>query len=162
MMPYTSTTSATIDSSTPDGSIRCGCGSFESGTSTTMATRPTITIGTFTRKIDPHQKYFSNAPPAIGPNAIAAPDAPAQMPMAFGRSPGSKTFWMIDRVCGCTAAAPIPINARNRISVVAEPANEHSAEVAPNNAIPRTRIFLRPTRSPVTPQAISSPANTSA
>ena len=75
--------------------------------------RDRSTIGTLTRKIDPHQKYLSKMPPVIGPRAIAMPEAPAQMPIAFGRSRGSNTFWMIDSVCGWTAAAPIPIRARN-------------------------------------------------
>ena len=44
------------------------------------------------------------------------PTALAQMPMARGRSCGSNTFVMIDRVCGITIAPPRPISARARIS----------------------------------------------
>ena len=38
------------------------------------------------------------------------------MPMAFARSPGSKTLAMMDRVCGMTAAPPRPIAALAAIS----------------------------------------------
>ena len=127
-----------------------------------MATSATATIGTLTRKIEPHQKYFSSRPPVIGPSAMATPDAPAQMPIALGRSRGSKTFWMIDSVCGCTAAAPMPISARNRMSCPDDVANEHTADIAPNRNRPISRIFLRPKRSPSTPQVISNPAKTNA
>ncbi len=121
-----------------------------------------MTIGTFTRKIEPHQKYFSSRPPVIGPSAIAMPEAPAQMPIAFARSFGANTFWMIDSVCGCTSAAPMPISARYRISSVGLCAYEHSSEVDPNASMPSSSTVLRPRRSPKTPAGISSPANTSA
>ena len=51
-----------------------------------------ITMGTLIRKTEPHQKNLIKAPPAIGPTAIATPENAAQMPIAFGRSSGSKTF----------------------------------------------------------------------
>jgi len=44
------------------------------------------------------------------------PTAMAQMPMARGRSAGSKTLVMMDSVCGITAAAARPIAARAQIS----------------------------------------------
>ncbi len=56
-------------------------GSF--GISLCPPTRVTTTIGTFTRKIDPYQKCWSNAPPVTGPNATAMPDVAPQMPSAF-------------------------------------------------------------------------------
>ncbi len=127
-----------------------------------MATTPTTTNGTLTRKIEPHQKYLISTPPAIGPIAIAMPAAPAQMPIALGRSLGSNTFWMIESVCGCTAAAPMPMRARKKISCVGLVANEQSADVAPKATMPNSSIRLRPSRSPSTPPVISNPAKTSA
>ena len=62
------------------------------------ATTPTITIGTLIRKTEPHQKCSSSAPPTIGPIATARPTAPAQTPIAWPRSRGSKTLEMIDSV----------------------------------------------------------------
>ena len=56
------------------------------------------------RKTEPHQKCSSSAPPTTGPIATARPTAPAQMPMAWPRSRGSKTFEMIDSVDGMIAA----------------------------------------------------------
>jgi hypothetical protein len=88
MIPYTRVVNATIDSSTPKGSSRPGCAFFEFGTISAMASTPAMTNGTFTRNTEPHQKYLSSAPPAIGPIAMAMPEAPAHMPIAFGRSLG--------------------------------------------------------------------------
>ena len=72
--------------------------------------------GTLIRKTEPHQKFSSSAPPTTGPIATARPTAPAQTPMALPRSRGSKTFEMIDRVDGMTAAPPMPSSARAQIS----------------------------------------------
>ena len=62
-------------------------GPVESGTTKQPATRATITIGTFTRKTEPHQKCSSRNPPATGPRAMPRPAMPAQMAMAWARSP---------------------------------------------------------------------------
>ena len=45
-----------------------------------------MTIGTFTRKTEPHQKWASSMPPLIGPMPMPSADTPAQMPMAVPRS----------------------------------------------------------------------------
>ena len=47
---------------------------------------------------------------------MATPTADAQIPIARGRSAGSKTFVMIDSVCGMTAAPPRPIAALAQMS----------------------------------------------
>jgi hypothetical protein len=44
-----------------------------------------ITIGTFTRKTEPHQKWVSSAPPATGPMPTPSAETPAQTPMARAR-----------------------------------------------------------------------------
>jgi len=81
-----------------------------------LASTPAAVSGTLIRKTLPHQKWASSSPPTIGPMATPIPTAVAQMPMAFGRSCGSKTLEMIDSVCGMTAAPPRPIAARAKIS----------------------------------------------
>jgi hypothetical protein len=75
-----------------------------------------MATGTLIRKTEPHQKFSSSRPPTIGPMATPRPTAPAQMPMARGRSCGVKTLAMIESVAGMTAAAPRPISARAAIS----------------------------------------------
>ena len=77
---------------------------------------PTIVTGTLIRKTEPHQKWSSSRPPRTGPVAMPRPTAMAHRPMARGRSAGSKTLEMMDRVCGMTAAPPRPIAARAKIS----------------------------------------------
>ncbi len=101
-----------MESSTPTGSIRPGFGSLDSGTSRAIAITATITIGTLTRKTEPHQKCSISRPPVIGPIAIASPTAPAQMPIALGCSARSKTFMMMASVAGMASAPPTPIRAR--------------------------------------------------
>ena len=54
--PQSNAVIAAIDSSAPMGSSRDCAGSFDSGTNTYPSTRPMTTIGTLTRKIEPHQK----------------------------------------------------------------------------------------------------------
>ena len=60
-----------------------------------------ITIGTFTMKIDPHQKCSSRNPPVIGPSPMPSAETPAHTPIALPRSAGSvKTLVMIESVDG--------------------------------------------------------------
>ena len=161
MIPNTTIAIPAIDSSTPTGSSRPGVGFRESGTSRAISTSAMATIGTLTKNTEPHQKCASSRPPVTGPMAIARPTAPAQIPIAFGRSVGSKTFEMIDSVDGSTAAPLIPISARNAISSSGEVANAHSTELSPNASIPPSRTRLRPRRSPRIPQVKRRPANAS-
>ena len=61
-------------------------------------------------------EVLEQQPPSDRPIAIAAPTAPAQIPMARPRSAGGKITAMIASVTGITAAAPMPISARYTIS----------------------------------------------
>ena len=97
-------------------SIPARSGFLDSGTSTATAIAPATVTGTLIRKTEPHQKWASSTPARTGPIAKPIPTAEAQMPMALGRSFGSKTLEMIDSVCGMTAAPPRPMAARARIS----------------------------------------------
>ena len=89
------------------------------------------TIGTLTRKTEPHQKCSSSQPPATGPSATAMPGSPAQTPMALARSLGSvKTLVRMASVAGKMRAAPTPMAARAAISASARSASAASAEVS--------------------------------
>ena len=68
---------------------------------------------------------------------------------------------MIDSEIGMTEAPPMPISARKAISSPGLVAKAHSADAKPNSTRPISRIFLRPNRSPITPQVNSSAANAS-
>ncbi len=104
------------------------------------STRPTITIGTFTMKIEPHQKCSSRTPPVIGPSPMPSADTPAHTPIALPRSLGSvKTLVMIDSVDGMMNAPPMPMSARVAISALADGANAESAEPTPKMTRPMAR-----------------------
>ena len=66
-----------MDSNPPAGSGWSAAGFLESGTSSSAPTNPATTIGTFTRKTEPHQNLASSRPPAIGPIAMPSPMVPA-------------------------------------------------------------------------------------
>ena len=135
-----------------------------------MPMMPMMTIGTLMKKTEPqslpvsHWNQFgcsSSSPPRTGPSATAPPTAAAQMPMALPRSCGGKITVMIDSEIGITEAPPIPISARNAISSPGLVAKALNADAAPNSTRPISRIFLRPNRSPSTPQVTSSAAKAS-
>jgi len=99
-----------------------------------------MTIGTFTMKIEPHQKCSSRKPPVIGPRPIPSADTPAHTPIAFPRSAGLvKTFVMIDSVDGMMNAPPTPMSARVAISAFADGAKADSNEPMPKIASPTVR-----------------------
>ena len=99
-----------------------------------------ITIGTFTRNTEPHQKCVSNAPPATGPMPTPSADTPAQMPMAFARSAGErKTFERIESVPGMMHAPPTPMSDRVTISAPADGAKADSTEPMPKTTRPKVR-----------------------
>ena len=88
-----------------------------------------MTIGTLTRKTEPHQKCCEQeAADAAGPMATPTPATPAHTPMARPRSVGSgKTLVRIDSVAGMISAPPMPMNARVTISWSAESAERRRA-----------------------------------
>src|SRR5215813_11045141 len=149
-----------MDKATPTRSSRPRFGSRDSGTISETAITPNSTIGTLIRKTEPHQKCSSSAPPTTGPIATPRPTDPAQTPIALPRSRGSKTFEMIDKVAGRTAAPPMPISARAPISWTGVCAYADASEARPNMTRPASSMRRRPIRSPSTPQVNSSPAKT--
>src|ERR1700753_906737 len=120
----------------------------DSGTSTATRAAPTMVTGTLTRNTEPHQKWASRKPPSTGPMATQIPTAKAQMPMACGRSCGSKTLEMMDSVCGMTAAPPRPMAARAKISWSGDREKADSSEPTPNSS--RPIISTRVPPNPVT------------
>jgi hypothetical protein len=70
----------------PIGSGLEAVGSEELGTINKEAAIPRATIGTLTKKTDPHQKWLSNQPPKIGPTATPTPVVPDHIPIARARS----------------------------------------------------------------------------
>ena len=150
-----------IENNDPIGSGRSAEGFFESGTSTTAPMNPATAIGTFTRKMEPHQNLDSSRPPAIGPTATPRPIVPAHAPMARARSPGSrKTSLMIDSDAGMARAAPAPIRARHAISGWTDEENAAPTDPPANTASPNRKKRLRPNRSARLPPTNKSPAKT--
>ena len=159
MMPSTNEVTPTVEITTPRMSKGCSATLGSRGISIWPAMSVTMTIGTFTRKIDPYQKCSSSAPPVIGPKATAIPDVAPQMPRAFCRSDGSgKTLVRMARLAGKMKAAATPISARLviRVPVVCDAAA--AAEKSPKNTRPTCMVPLRPRRSPIPPPASSKPA----
>ena len=106
MMASTNNRIPAVETTTPRMSKGCWRTRGSRGISNSPAISVTITIGTFTKKIDPYQKCSSSAPPTIGPNATAMPDVAPQIPSAFCRSDGSgKTLVRIARLAGKMKAA---------------------------------------------------------
>ena len=69
---------------------------------------------------------------------------------------------MTDRVPGSLAAAPRPMMARPAMSVWGLGASAHSTEPAQKTPAPVSMTFLRPSSSPIMPQASMIAANVSA
>ncbi len=116
-------------------------------------------IGTFSQKIEPHQKWFSSTPPTVGPATtptIATIDQPA---IALRCSCGGNTVNSSDSVLGISSAPPTPISPRHAINCPGFWASVASSEAAPKITSPRSSIFRRPNRSDRLPAVSNSPAN---
>ncbi len=152
MIPYSSARRPVVDSTVPSRSRRGAPASRELGTMAIAPTMAAATMGTLTRKIDPHQKCCRRNPPASGPMATPSPDTPAHIEMARARSPGSpKTLIRIESVAGMMNAAPKPCRPRIRIRVPALCTSEQAREPLPKTTKPPMKQPLRPRRSPVLP-----------
>ena len=99
-----------------------------------------ITIGTFTRNTEPHQKCVSSAPPATGPIPTPSAETPAHTPIARARSLGErKTFDRMESVPGMMHAPPMPIIERVAMSTPADGAKAESTDPVPNTTRPKVR-----------------------
>lgn len=114
-----------------------------------------------TRKIAPHQKWFSIAPPISGPAAKPRELTVDQMPIALTRSVSSKICTTTARVVVISSAPPTPMPARAAISWPEDCASPAASEPTPNSAVPAVSIFLRPYRSEALPALSSRPDWTS-
>ena len=120
MIAHSTATSPTTERPAPSGSRRGASASFEDGRRNQAPMRATVMTGTLTKKTEPHEKCWSRKPPSTGPRAPLAPAMAAHTPMARPRSLGSwKMLVSSDRVAGMINAAPMPIEARVKISSVA-------------------------------------------
>jgi hypothetical protein len=125
------------------------------------AASATAITGTLTRKTEPHEKCSSSRPPPVGPTATPIPKTPAQMPMAFACSSRGKTFMRIESVAGMMSAPPMPITAREAVSISLVVDSAAATDEAPKMSRPMLSARLRPKRSPRLPMVSSSPAKTS-
>ena len=87
---HTSSDTPAIDSTMPSGSNLAIVVSRDVGTTRAISAIETSTIGTFTRSTEPQKKCSSRKPPVTGPSATDKPLVAAQMPIALGRSFGSR------------------------------------------------------------------------
>ena len=163
MIAHSSRPRPTIEHSEPPGSGLFAARFFELGTRAMPSTKATAAIGTLTRNIEPHQKWASSRPPAIGPSAIPTPITPPQAPMARARRAGSrKTSLMIDSDDGIVDAAPAPMTPLHAISSGTEPEKAAPTEPPANTVRPRRKNHLRPIRSARLPFTSNNPAKTMA
>ena len=104
-----------------------------------------------------------STPPMTGPMASAKPEVAAHTPMAQLRSLASGyRCRSIDNVPGSLAAAPRPITARPAIRIWTSGASAETTEPAQNTPTPVSMTFLRPSSSPIMPQASMMLAKVSA
>ena len=119
-------------------------------------------IGTLSQKIDRQPMVETSTPPTTGPQAVATPKIPDQMPMAWARSLGSwNVLRTIDSETGVSIDPPMPCSMRSAISQPVSGASEQSSEPRPNPARPTRKTRLRPSRSAAEPVSSSSDATTS-
>ncbi len=97
-----------------------------------------------TRKIEPHQKWSSSAPPISGPAAKPRELTAPHRPMALVRSASSKTWTMTARVVVISSAPPTPMPARAAISSPVVWERAAASEPRPKRASPTASSFLRP------------------
>ena len=136
--------SPAIDSRAPIGSSGARRFSLADGTRKKPATSAMTTTKTLVRKIEPHQKCWSNQPLVTPPRPAPTPANAAQIAIAFGRSSGGNTWASTERVAGITNAAPTPIAARATIKLFAELANAANPDATPNRIRPPFSARRRP------------------
>ena len=95
------------------------------------------------------------------PRIPPAPEKPAHIPIARGRSSGGNEVVITDRVTGITMAAPAPASARAAIMNPTEVANAAPRVAMKNTASPLSSTGRRPQRSPTAPIGMSNAARVS-
>jgi hypothetical protein len=114
-----------------------------------------------TQKIARQPMLSVSAPPTIGPRPRLSPSTPPNTPIARDRSRGSvNTLVMMDIATGLSIEPPTACTIRNATSQPSPGATLHSNEPTVKTTSPMRKTRLRPSRSAVEPDRISSPAST--
>ena len=161
LMPYTIGAMVRIASTMDAGSTGPGWGLRDSGSSNGAAIRNAISTGTASKNTEPHQKWLSRKPPAMGPRAAPALNPAVQIAMARLRWRSSwNTVRNRDSVVGKSMEpnTAIPTRAANSHSALG--AKAAPRETRPKPEEPMMSIFRRPIRSPRLPMGISRAART--
>ena len=154
MIANTRVASTAAPSSAPAVSTRYASGSALSGRITAPSTRAARPNNRLNQKMARQFHAPTSAPPITGPSARARPDTAAQMPMARSRLRRSVyRCRSMDSVPGSLAAAPSPMTARPAISTPGFGASAHSTDPAQKTPAPDSMTILRPSSSPIIPQA---------
>ena len=154
MTANTNVASAPAPSSVPAVSTRRRGGVALSGKMTAATTRAANPKTRLNQKMPRQFQAPTITPPMTGPAASANPDVAAHTPIArlLALASGYRCR-SIDSVPGSLAAAPSPITARPAMSVWTFGASAHRTEPAQKTPAPASMTFLRPSSSPIIPQA---------
>ena len=154
MIANTNVASAPAPSSVPAVSTRAAVGSALSGKMIAATIRAASPNARLNQKMPRQLQTPTSTPPSTGPAASANPDVAAHTPIARLLALASGYRWRsIESVPGSLAAAPRPITARPAISVWTFGASAHSTDPAQKTPAPASMTFLRPSSSPIIPQA---------
>jgi hypothetical protein len=132
-----------------------------SGTKIAVSTMAVAQIGRLIQNTARQLISSIRKPPTTGPSAIEIPTTAPQKPSARARSTRPvKTCEMMDRATGFSIDPPTACSNRAMIRVSMLGARLHSSEPIAKTTSPIWKIRLRPNRSPVAPDNISSDAST--
>ena len=146
----------------PIGSMLRIVADFDSGTKIAVKTMAAAQIGRLIQNTDRQPIHSMSSPPTIGPSAIDMPTTPPQNPSARARSTRPmKTCEMIDIATGFIIEPPTACTKRAAMSIPMLGARLHSSDPSAKTVSPIWKVRLRPKRSPVAPDSISSDASTS-
>jgi hypothetical protein len=126
------------------------------GTTRSISTIVTSTIGTLMAKIQRQEAVSTSWPPISGPSTVPMPPHAVQAPTARPRSSGGKADTITARAAGVSSAPATPWNARPATSTSIVGASAHSTEVTPKAATPRANTRRSPKMSPSEPPIRSS------
>ena len=153
MMPQTSANKETHNTAIPARSNRsfAACSSRDSAITQAPTQTATIASGTLRKKTQRQLACSTTNPATIGPEATAAIETPAQIPIACCSSRSGKAARMIASVEGMSRAPAQPCTARKAISAPIEGAKPQAAEASAKPTTPHRKMRLRPNRSPAFP-----------
>jgi len=110
--------------------------------------------GTFTRKIQRHDRTARITPPATGPTMLPTAHVIELMPMARPRSPRGKASVMMAMPLAISIAPPTPWTRRKSTSWGPLPASAQSREPTVKTPNPRLYMRTRPNMSARRPKSI--------